>query len=267
MVKIKITPKQLKRIVIKEQYEMSSDSLNVVQQLYDLNLDTKPYEDAKSNPKATYTWEDLYPNPTKEQQTQIDYIKNKTGSDKVPEIMSVVSVKGKGKFNLTLLDIAKEIEQKSGLDIFITGGNDVFHSTSNSNHSSGNALDFTIVGSNNDENQRSIEKAMIDIIAEGKYGNIGFINEFKNPSAKATGGHMHMSLANPTEISYFEFIDHNGNVYSEARKAPKLTDRYKYKGEELDKKYERVREYKKNLEPVKMKTLDAVEIETYPAGY
>jgi len=265
--KIKITPKQLKEIVIKEQYEMSSDSTDVVKFAIDMGLDIKKSEDTENPSKGRKTWDELYPNPTDKQKEQIEFIKKKFKSNYVPEILSSVTYKGKGKFNLTLLDIAKEIEQKSGLDIFITGGNDYFHSDSSSHHSKGNALDFTIGSTgkaNDDNNQKHIEKAMIDIIAEGKYGNIGFINEFKKPSKNANAGHMHMSLANPTEISYFEFIDHNGNVWNESQKTPKLTDKYKYEGEELDKKYERVREYKKNLEPIKMKTIDAVEIEPIP---
>ena len=73
------------------------------------------------------------------------------------------------------------------------------------------------------------------------YGNIGFIKEFKYSTTSGTGCHVPISLKSPTEIRYVEFIDHNGNVYSEARKAAKLTDKYTYEGAGLDKGYESVR--------------------------
>ncbi len=133
----------------------------------------------------------------------------------MPEILSSVTYSGKPmtSFNMLLLDIAKAIEEKTGLDIEITGGNDYYHlKRKTSRHKRGGALDFVIKGSSNgNENQKKVEKAIIDIIMEQNFPHIGFLNEFKI-STGGSGGHFHISLGPPTEASYYHFINRKGEV-------------------------------------------------------
>jgi len=90
------------------------------------------------------------------------------------------------------------------IEIRITAGNDTAHSSRNSRHNKGNALDFTL-GPPNDptwgkalpnseyEYINLIDKVMRDFVKQ----NLGtsYINEYYNPSSKATGPHFHFSVS------------------------------------------------------------------------
>lgn len=253
MKKVRITKDQLEKIVLDEQ----SDSTNVIQRALDYNLDIKKSEDTENPIQGRKTWDELYPNPTDKQKEQIEFIKNKFNSNYVPEILSSVTYSGKPitAFNMSLLDIAKAVEEKTGLDIEITGGNDYYHlKKKSSRHQTGGALDFVIKGSSNgDENQKKVEKAIIDIIMSQNFPHIGFINEFKT-STGGTGGHFHISLGPPTEGSYYHFINRKGEVENGEEREYKLTPNKKKLegGASFDKKLNRIYQWRKDAELVKV---------------
>ena len=107
------------------------------------------------------------------------------------------------------------------LEIRITAGNDTAHASSNSRHPGGNALDFTLGSPTNptwgtkinnstyngedfsikEKEPKSrytyidlIDKVLINFVKENRYSN--YINEYYNPSPKASGPHFHFSVAN-----------------------------------------------------------------------
>lgn len=106
------------------------------------------------------------------------------------------------------------------LEIRFTAGNDTAHASSNSRHPGGNALDFTLGSPTNptwgtkinnsiynekdfsgkEKEPRSkytyidlIDKVLINFVKENSYSN--YINEYYNPSPKASGPHFHFSVA------------------------------------------------------------------------
>jgi len=251
--KVRITKNQLEKIVLDEQ----TDSTTVVQRALDYNLDIKKSEKTENPLEGRKTWDELYPNPTDTQKEQIEFIKKKFKSNYVPEILSSVTYSGKPmtSFNMLLLDIAKAIEEKTGLDIEITGGNDYYHlKRKTSRHKRGGALDFVIKGdSNSDENQKKVEKAIIDIIMEQNFPHIGFLNEFKI-STGGSGGHFHISLGPPTEASYYHFINRKGEVEDGEDREYKLTPDIKKPegGVSFDKKLNRINQWRKDGELVKV---------------
>jgi hypothetical protein len=92
------------------------------------------------------------------------------------------------KFKAVLKSLVNEIPD---LKIKITSGNDLFHkSKGKSNHSAGRALDLTI-SPKNDEMVEKVYYAFCN--ARKKFNGFSFIDEYKFPSAGATGGHFHIS--------------------------------------------------------------------------
>lgn len=76
-----------------------------------------------------------------------------------------------------------------GCKVTVTAGNDQWHKKNapNSKHTTGNALDMTVDSSSCRE---SIKK-YIDTL-KTQYPNISYLDEYLHPSAKATGGHLHI---------------------------------------------------------------------------
>jgi hypothetical protein len=74
----------------------------------------------------------------------------------------------------------------------ITGGNDAFHHNLSyvSRHAKGEALDITINPDSNDDHNKFLE--ILNRIAAGNPG-FSYIDEYRNPSHAATGGHFHIS--------------------------------------------------------------------------
>ena len=71
-----------------------------------------------------------------------------------------------------------------------TAFNDSYHKGTNSKHATGNAFDFTI------DDAKKSEQAVTQLEALAKrYGFIvKVLDEYKNPSSRATGGHIHVSV-------------------------------------------------------------------------
>lgn len=71
-----------------------------------------------------------------------------------------------------------------------TAFNDTYHKGTNSKHATGNAFDFTI------EDAKQSEQAVTQLEALAKrYGFVvKVLDEYKNPSSRATGGHIHVSV-------------------------------------------------------------------------
>ena len=95
----------------------------------------------------------------------------------------------------TGIAVAKKIKEKlPNIDIVFTSGNDTFHKNITdytSRHKTGNAIDLTVFPAS-PNNISAVEK-IIQGFAAGSTPNFKFINEYTNPTRKATGGHFHLS--------------------------------------------------------------------------
>tara|TARA_R110002167_G_scaffold2114_2_gene10643 strand:+ start:1072 stop:4665 length:3594 start_codon:yes stop_codon:yes gene_type:complete len=99
------------------------------------------------------------------------------------DINPLLVVEAENIFREIMFDSGKSIT-----NIEITGGNDTYHQNLNSTgHKLGEALDFTFTPYN-EKNKKIVEKVCTD------NQNISFINEYENPSARATGPHFHISI-------------------------------------------------------------------------
>ena len=103
-----------------------------------------------------------------------------------------------GDITLKLKNYAESVFRKikelyPGIQVTVTGGNDLFHQNLNSasSHKSGNGLDFTI-SPNNQENRNKVEKIVLGYVVQNP--NIWVINEYNNPSISSTGGHFHIRI-------------------------------------------------------------------------
>lgn len=252
----------------------ATDVINVVDTALKGGLDIKRHSRASSHDKSN-TWDKLYPNPSPAQSIQIKKYIKKFGEDLIPELVSGVGKRKSTEFNPMLIDYVLKIKRRSGLPIVLTGGDDLFHQLKapSSRHGKGNAIDFVIGKVNDttgkidhnletDQNQAKIEKAIIDLIKEGKIRNIGLINEYKNPSGHATGGHFHMSLMlnDKLEYTYYHFIDKDGNILMIRDKQNMLTPSPTSNSDNLKKIYYNLRKLGKKeaekIEKMQKKELD-----------
>lgn len=207
--KILITERQLRKIISEQVKPHVSDSISVINYALDSGLDLKPFA-SKVNYRVK--WSDVTKKP------EVLEILPEKFREYVPEIVS--GVKEGFEFDTRLIDILKEIESISGLDLLITGGRDYFHlpNNPNSKHNIGKAVDFIPINGMNDINDSKIESAVLDIILSGKYADgIGLINERIYRSGHASGDHFHLSLdESNVEYSNFAYIDLNGKVYDQS---------------------------------------------------
>lgn len=184
-----------------------SDSLNTINYALDSGLDLKK---KASDTRYRQTWENL--------DIPLSNLKGVLPDEYTTYVPELVSGVDDGfKFDNRLIDILKEVETISGLDIIITGGRDKFHKPKNpgSKHNKGMAVDFVPINGMNNTNDSKIEWAVLDIILSGKYNGIGLINERIYPSGHASGDHFHLSLDESSlEYSNFAFVDKNGNKSS-----------------------------------------------------
>jgi hypothetical protein len=109
-----------------------------------------------------------------------------------------------GELNSGLLDIVAELvaEWKTSnpnCPLNFTSGNDTFHKGITdyvSRHTKGEAMDVTLPDS-----CHSLFKTLLDTY-KSKYNGFSYIDEYTNPTSKATAGHFHMSYrANDPEGS------------------------------------------------------------------
>lgn len=71
-----------------------------------------------------------------------------------------------------------------------TAFNDLYHKGTNSKHATGNAFDFTIA----DATKSAEAVSQLESVAK-RYGYIvKVLDEYRNPSSRATGGHLHVSV-------------------------------------------------------------------------
>jgi len=100
-----------------------------------------------------------------------------------------------GEINSALLDIMDALVKEwkkiggSNCPLKFTSGNDKYHKTVGytSLHSKGQAMDVTLPS--------GCHTSFIKLLNtyKSKYKGFSFIDEYRNPSKKATGGHFHMS--------------------------------------------------------------------------
>lgn len=71
-----------------------------------------------------------------------------------------------------------------------TAFNDLYHKGTNSKHATGNAFDFTIA----DAKKSAEAVSQLESVAK-RYGYVvKILDEYRNPSSRATGGHLHVSV-------------------------------------------------------------------------
>ena len=100
-----------------------------------------------------------------------------------------------GDLNAEFLDIlsllfAEWEKINPNCNLIFTSGNDAFHkgiTTYVSRHTKGEAVDVTL-----DQSCRSAFITLLNTY-KSKYNGFSFIDEYTNPTAKATGGHFHIS--------------------------------------------------------------------------
>lgn len=88
----------------------------------------------------------------------------------------------------------------TNLTVIFTAGNDMYHqgiSEYTSRHTAGTAVDFT-VSPDSGTNLAKV-KQILQGFSVGTGGQLRFLDEYSNPTKKATGKHFHMSWGGPTE--------------------------------------------------------------------
>jgi hypothetical protein len=93
-----------------------------------------------------------------------------------------------GKTSQQLMSVARAIQDKLGGDLtYFSAFNDSYDKRTNPAHSEGRALDFTL----NDPRKAAAVAALV----RGIPGISKVIDEYANPSASATGGHIHAEIS------------------------------------------------------------------------
>jgi len=96
-----------------------------------------------------------------------------------------------GQVRAYTANFAQLVQSAMGKDLNrFTAFNDTYHKGTNSKHATGNAFDFTI----GDVKKSGEAVAQIEQMAK-RYGfAIKVLDEYRNPSSRATGGHIHVSV-------------------------------------------------------------------------
>jgi hypothetical protein len=86
------------------------------------------------------------------------------------------------------------------MSVVVTGGNDAFHQklNYNSRHKSGKGLDF-VIAPNSQADINGVDKLLRGFAGGDSYPYARFINEYDNPTRKASGKHFHISWGKGTE--------------------------------------------------------------------
>lgn len=110
---------------------------------------------------------------------------------------------GGGETNAGTLAAAKAINALQGDNVNrFTAFNDNYHAGSRSKHATGLAGDFTLKDATQSEKSAA---ALNDMFKKAglKEGDYRIIDEYKNPSARATGGHIHYQFNSPEAAASF----------------------------------------------------------------
>ena len=96
-----------------------------------------------------------------------------------------------GQVRAYTANFAQMVQKQLGSDLKrFTAFNDLYHKGTNSKHATGNAFDLTIT----DPSKSGQAAKNIEAIAR-QYGYIAkVIDEYRNPSSRSTGGHLHVSV-------------------------------------------------------------------------
>lgn len=123
-----------------------------------------------------------------------------------------------GSAHQGLLDLAGVIQDKFQITRF-TAFNDSYHKGTSSQHAKGLALDFTL------QNPDTSAKVTNDIRAMlAKNGiNAQVLDEYKNPSRRATGGHIHVGFRSKTDADNYLALT-KGNKIAEPKKSKSSSD-------------------------------------------
>lgn len=131
-----------------------------------------------------------------------------------------------------------------------TAFNDSYHKGTNSKHATGNAFDFTI----KDAKQSQQAVAMLEDVAK-RYGyTVKILDEYKDPSKRATGGHLHVSvLGKKASEAWKDIQDEVGIIGKGYDSALKLD-------EEMSKKRLSIyKAYATDLQKIELENADAIK--------
>jgi hypothetical protein len=121
---------------------------------------------------------------------------------------------GGGAVDSGVASAAKEIQNNAqmmpgGVNMF-TAFNDRYHHTANprSKHTQGLAFDFTVA--NSSKSQEAAAQVTKMMMSKGMSpGEFKVVDEYKNPSGHATGGHIHVEFANHQAASKYASLSGN----------------------------------------------------------
>lgn len=152
-----------------------------------------------------------------------------------------------GKSHQGVLDLAAAIQEKFQITRF-TAFNDTYHKGTNSKHAQGLALDFGLQDQSKSGQVASNLRTMLE--KNGVKGQV--LDEYKNPSKRATGGHIHVSFnsqadadkylsltktdklkegkKSSSDSQYEQYLENEQRKADEAKKQ-KLALQYKYADE------------------------------------
>lgn len=180
-----------------------------------------------------------------------------------------------GKAHQGVLDLAGLIQDKFQITRF-TAFNDNYHKGTSSKHAQGLALDFGLQDSSKSGQVTSDLRSML-----GKNGvNAQVLDEYKNPSKRATGGHIHVSFNSQADADKYLALVKNDKVKgSKKSSSDSQYERYleeqtrnaeKAEKERLDLKYkyaseqEKVQlELTKELDRIEKSTLNSADKKTF----
>ncbi|OTG94988.1 phage tail protein [Acinetobacter sp. ANC 3832] len=180
-----------------------------------------------------------------------------------------------GKAHQGVLDLAGLIQDKFQITRF-TAFNDKYHQGTSSKHAQGLAVDFGLQDKSKSGQVASDLKAML-----GKNGvNAQVLDEYKNPSKRATGGHIHVSFNSQADADKYLALVKNDKVKgSKKSSSDSRYERYleeqtrnaeKAEKERLDLKYkyaseqEKVQlELTKELDRIEKSTLNSADKKTF----
>ena len=140
-----------------------------------------------------------------------------SGGDIKQEISNIVS------------EFLKELKiNNPSITVTITSGNDKFHKQNTPNyvskHETGDAIDF-IIKPYNVNTSKIVTNLLIQY--KSKYNNFNFIDEYKNPSSKSTGGHFHVFY--DTKTTPMKNVVKNGTTDATSEMLLKIIDLLKQK--------------------------------------